>query len=91
MDNAPQLRTKTVMKFVDGNSGVKVTWMPTATPELSVIEEYWHRSKRDAMVSEYYGTIGQMHSAMSEYFRTARSKLDAMKFIGRKSLYLKNF
>ena len=81
MDNAPQHKAKTVSEFLKGNKKVKAVWLPTATPELSVMEEYWHQSKRDVLVSEYYGTIGQMRRAMSEYFRTARPWLDAMKFI----------
>ena len=36
----------------------------TTTPELSVIEEYWHQS---ILVSEYYGTFGKMKHALSEY------------------------
>ena len=91
MDNAPQHKAKTVSEFLKGNKNVKAVWLPTATPELSVMEEYWHQSKRDVLVSEYYGTIGQMHRAMSEHFRTARPWLDAMKFICRKSFDLKNF
>ncbi len=90
MDNAPQHKGIIVSKFLKGNKNVKVIWLPTATPELSVTEEYWHQSKRDVLVSEYYGTVGQMRHAMSEYFRTARPGLDAMKFICRKSLDLKN-
>ena len=61
-------------------------WLPRATPELRVVEEYWHQSKRDLLVSEYYSTIVHMRHALSEYFRTARPKLDAMKFINRRSL-----
>ena len=87
----PSYRAKLVQDFIKTDKNVRTIWLPTATPELSVIEEYWLQSKRDVMVSEYYGTIGEMRHAMSEYFRTAQPRLDAMKFIGRRSLYLKNF
>ena len=90
-DNAPQHKAKVVGRFLKGNKNVKAIWLPAATPELSVMEEYWHQSKRDVLVSEYYSTIGQMRRAMSEYFRTARSGLDAMSFICRRSFDLKNF
>ena len=79
---------ETVLK---GNKDVKAIWLPAATPELSVMEEYWHQAKRDVLVSEYYGTVVQMRRAMSEHFRTARPGLDAMAFICRKSFDLKNF
>ena len=91
MDNASQHKAKTVREFLDGNPDVKVIWLPTATPDLSVVEEYWRQAKRDVLVSEYYGTVVQMRRAMSEYFRTAKPGLDAMKFIRRRSLDVKNF
>ncbi len=91
MDNAPQHKARIVKEFLAGNPDVRTIWLPTATPELSVVEEYWHQAKRDVSVSEYYATVVHMRHAMSEYFRTARPKLDAMKFICRRSLTLKNF
>ncbi len=91
MDNAPQHKAGILKEFLNKNPNVKVIWLPTATPELSVVEKYWHQSKRDVLVSEYYATVVHMHRAVSEYFRTARPKLDAMKFICRKSLPVKNF
>ena len=91
MDNAPQHTAGIVMEFLKENPNVKVIWLPTATPELSVIEEYWHQAKRDVLVSKYYYTILDMHCAMSEYFRTTRTRLDVMKFICRRSLDVKNF
>ena len=83
MDNAPQHKARIVKSFLKRNPNVKVIWLPTATPELSVIEEYWHQSKRDILVSEYYGTFGKMKHALSEYLRTHRTDLDPMKFICR--------
>lgn len=56
-----------------------------------MVEEYWHQIKRDLRVSEYHSTVVHMCRALSEYFGTARLKLDAMKFINRMSLSSKNF
>ncbi len=91
MDNAPQHKSRIVMKFLKENPDIKVMWLPAATPELSGVEEYWHQAKRNVLVSEYYATIVQMRNAMSEYFRTARPRIDVMEFICRKSLNVKNF
>ena len=91
MDNASQHRSEKVTGYLEGNKDMEVIWLPTATPEVSATEEYWHQAKRDVLVSEYYATVVQMRRAMSEYFRTARPGLDVMKFINRKSLDLKNF
>ena len=91
MDNAPQHKARIVREYLEGEPNARIMWLPRATPELSVVEEYWHQSKRDLLVSEYYSTVVHMRRALSEYFRTARPKLDAMKFINRTSLPCKNF
>ena len=76
-------------KVIPDNT-VKAIRLLTATPEISVIEEYWYQSKRDVLVTEYYhATV--MRLAVSKYFRTVRSELDAMRFICRKTFDLKNF
>ena len=44
------------------------------------------------LVSEYYKTFLDMHSAVSQYYRTARFNLDLIKFFNRKAeLFCKNF
>ena len=92
MDNASQHATRDVNDFLSKNKkGIRAMYLPVATPELSAIEEYWHQSKRDILVSEYYATFREMRHALSEYLRTSGPKLDVMKYIRRKSLTTKNF
>ena len=91
MDNASRHRARIVQEFLGKNPNVRVIWLPTATPELGAIEEYWHRSKREVLVSEYYATVVEMRKALSEYLRTARPQIDVMAFIRRKSFPVKNF
>jgi len=62
-----------------------------AAPELSAVEEYWHQAKRDVLVSEYYATFEEMRRTLPEYLRTSGPKLDIMKYMGRRSLVLKDF
>ena len=90
MDSASFHTAKAVRGFVLGNPDVRVIYLPTATPELSAMEQYWHQSKRDILVSEYYGTLVKMRHTPSEYLSTSGPKLD-VKYISRKSLTLKNF
>ena len=54
LDNAPQHKARIVRECLEGRPNVRIIWLPKATPELSVVEEYWHQSKRDLLVSEYY-------------------------------------
>ena len=91
MDSAPQHTAKIVKEFLKENSDIRVIWLPTATPELSAIENYWRQAKRSVLVSEHYSTLQYMRHSMSEYFRTSRLDLDVMKFVQRKSITPKNF
>ena len=57
---------------------------PGSSPYLNAMEEYWRRGKRVLLVSEYYRTFQDMHRAVLLYYRTARFKLDLLKFTSRK-------
>ncbi len=86
MDGASAHTTRDVKKFVaDNPDTVRVRYLPVATPELSGMEEYWHRAKRDVLVSEYYATFEEMRHALSEYLRTTSFADDIMEYLGTKS------
>ena len=91
MDNAPQHRARVVVDYIRSCPDIEVIWLPTATPELSAIEQYWNQSKRDLLVSEYYGTVSQFRKAISEYLRTTSTSLNVMSFVNRRSIDVKNF
>ena len=91
MDSASPRTSRVVVESVLDDCNIKTLYLPTATPELSAIEEYWRQSKRNILVSEYYATFEKMRHALSEYLRTSHTDLDVMKYVGRKSLTLKNF
>jgi len=92
MDGASQHRTKDVRSFVADHHGtVRVMCLPAGTPEPGAMEQYWHRAKRDVLVSGYYATFGEMRRTLSEYLRTSDPRPDVIKYIGRQSLVLKDF
>ena len=64
-DSARQHTATIVNDFVSQNKDVRMLYLPTATPELSAIEEYWHQAKRDILVSEYYATFENMRHVLS--------------------------
>ncbi len=82
-DSARQHTAFIVNDFVSQNKDVRMLYLPTATPELSAIEEYWHQAKRDILVSEYYATFENMRHVLSQYIRTSGPRLDVMRYIGR--------
>ena len=91
MDRALQHTARSVQKFIAHNPNIRIIHLPRATPEISTIEEYWHQAKRDVLVSEYYDTMDHMRRTLSEYLRTVEPSLDVMKYVGRKSIVVKNF
>ena len=64
-------------------------YLPKGSPYLNAMEECWHQGKRVLLVSEYYKTFQDMHRAVSLYYRTARFKLDLLKFTSRKYVTLR--
>ena len=92
MDKAPQHTSNDVVKYLRENiATLRFIYLPTATPELSAIEEYWRQTKRDVLVSEFYATFVEMHRTLSEYMRTAPVSLNVMAYINRRSLLVKDF
>ncbi len=82
MDGASAHTTRDVRQFLaDNKETIRVRYLPTASPELSGMEEYWHQAKRAILVSEYYETLEEMRHALSEYMRTASFDHDVMEYL----------
>ena len=82
-DNASQHRHRDVKKYLEGNDGVEVLYLPTATPKLSAVENVWKDAKYRLVTSEFYETLEDLTHAVSEYFRTCPIRLDIYKFLYR--------
>ena len=92
VDRASPHRAKAVRTLLHENKNIKIIYLPKGSPYLNAVEECWHQGKRALLVSEYYKTFLDMHSAVSQYYRTARFNLDLIKFFNRKAeLFCKNF
>ena len=91
MDKATQHTAKTVREYVEKERGLCIIYLPTGTPDLSAIEEYWRQAKRDILISEYYGTFMAMRQKLSEYLRTRKSDLNVLNYIERRSIKFQNF
>jgi len=42
-------------------------WLPTASPEFTVLEECWNISKNDLLVSKYYQSFIQFRNKITGY------------------------
>jgi hypothetical protein len=56
-------------------------YLPTASPEFMVMEEIWHISKNDLLVSQYYSSFTNFINKISSYFRTKRFNLDMRNYL----------
>ena len=92
VDRASPHRAKAVRTLLRENKNIKIIYLPKGSPYLNAVEECWHQGKRNLLVSEYYKTFLDMHSAVSQYYRTVRFNLDLFKFLNRKAeLFCRNF
>ena len=55
--NASQHRHRGVKKYLEGNDGVGVPYLPTATSKPSAVENVWKDAKYGPVTSEFYETL----------------------------------
>ena len=58
---------------------------------MNAVEGTRYRSKLEAQVYEYHGSLGSMRKNLAEYFRAARFKLDLFKYLQRQLVIGNNF
>ena len=83
VDGAPQHRALTVKKTLRKLRGIRLAFLPRATPELSASEECWRQSKLD-LLGVPYVTIGSLRERVTEYFENKVFGLDIYKYLIRK-------
>jgi hypothetical protein len=67
---------------------MKVIYFPKGSPELSAVEECWRQGKDDLLLSKYYPGFAKLKTAITDYYRTKRFKLDIAKYLMRESMSL---
>ena len=83
-DRVSPHRSRFVKKLLRRNRHIKIIYFPEGSPYLNAVEECWYHGKRILLAFEYYRTFQDMHRAVLLYYRTARFKLDLLKFTSRK-------
>jgi len=85
IDRAAQHRSSIMIrKHLEENKGViKVEYLPTGSPDYNAVEECWRQGKDDLLVSKYYPKFPNLKSAIANYYRTKRFKLDITKYLLR--------
>ena len=90
-DRVSPHRAKLVKKLLRENKNIRIIYLPKGSPHLNAVEECWRQGKQVLLVSEYCRTFAGMCKAITAYYRTARFKLDILKFAHRNAaLYCTN-
>ena len=77
IDRAVQHHTSIVIrKHLEENKDViRVEYLPTGSSDYNAVEECWRQGKEDLLV-KYYPRFSNLKSAITNYYRTKRFKLD---------------
>ena len=83
MDKAKQHhKSKKVLKYFNSNKDTLIpVYLPTASPELMVLEKIWNIAKNDLLVIQYYSSFTDFRNKISLYFRTKRFHLDMRNYL----------
>ena|SRR6476646_9129942 len=63
-------------------------YFPKGSSEFNAVEECWRQGKDDLVVSKYYPRFTNLKTAITNYYRTKRFKLDIAKYLMRESANL---
>ena len=85
LDRAPQHHSSVIItKYLkENNDSIRVKYLPKGSPDYNAVEECWRQGKNDLLVSRYYTKFHNLKSAISNYYRTRRFKLDITKYLFR--------
>jgi len=84
IDRAPWHREKRVKKFFRKHKqSLKIRWFPPGFPESNPMEECWNQGKSEVLGSIFYDSFDEFKSAVSNFYRTKRFKLDLYKYLCR--------
>ena len=82
MDRAPQHKACAVKKARRKMGGIRIAFLPRATPELSAAEECWRQSKGELLRVSYV-TVGNLRDAITDYFENKTFNLDVYRYLMR--------
>jgi transposase len=72
LDMAPQHHKSLKVRkyFEEHKDTLKPIYLPTASPEFMVLEEFWNISKSDLSVLTFYRSFIEFRIRLGQYFRT---------------------
>ena len=79
---APQHRAGIVGRTLREMTGIRLAFLPAASPELNAVEECWRQSKKDLLKASYV-TLGRLRQTIDEYFANKTFGLDTLRYLMR--------
>jgi hypothetical protein len=85
LDKASQhYKSRKVRKYFEEHKDTLIpVYLPTASPELMVLEECGNISKGDLLVLTYYRSFAEFRTRIGQYFRTKHFKLNMRNYLTR--------
>jgi transposase len=78
-------RSNMVRRHLEENKDViRVEYLPKGSSDYNAVEECWRQGKDDLLIAKYYPEFFNLKSAIANYYRTRRFKLDITKYLFRK-------
>jgi transposase len=86
IDRAVQHHTSIMIRkhLEENKKAIRVEYLPKGSSDYNAVEECWRQGKDDLLVSKYYPRFCNLKSAITNYYRTRRFKLDITKYLFRK-------
>ena len=81
MDRAPQHKARAVKKARRRMGGMRIAFLPRATPEPGAAEECWRQSKGKLLRASHV-TVGNMRDAVTDYGNKTLN-MDACRYLMR--------
>ena len=73
-----------ISSLAENKDAIRVEYLPKGSSDYNAVEECWRQGKDDLLVSKYYPKFFNLKSAIANYYRTRRFKLDINKYLFRK-------
>ena len=85
IDRAVQHRSSIMVRkhLEENKDAIRVEYLPKGSSDYNAVEECWRQGKDDLLVSKYYPKFFNLKSAIANYYRTRRFKLDITKYLFR--------
>jgi hypothetical protein len=73
------------MVLEENKDVIRIEYLPKGSSDYNAVEECWRQGKDDLLVSKILPKFFNLKSAIANYYRTRRFKLDITKYLFRLS------